>query len=43
MTMVWLYVILVLPNVRLGLSNVTKNKETTECDNDSVICDVDIA
>ena len=32
-----------LYNMRMEPSNVRKNKETTECDKNTVICDVGIA
>ena len=39
-TKVQLHVILVLHNVKMIPSNVRKNKETTECDKSTVICDI---
>ena len=38
--MIVLYVMLILPNMMLKPSNVTKKMETIECDNGIIIYDV---
>ena len=46
MTIVQSYMILILPNVMIEPSNVSKKKKkkgTTECDKNIVICDVSTA